>query len=477
MVGSTQRPRLLIIGGSDAGISAALRAREVAPALRVTVVVADAFPNYSICGLPFYLSGEVPDWRTLAHRTSEEIESQGIELVLDTVAQVIDPTRQIVTVTDVNGDESALQYERLIIATGAEPSPPRIDGLGLPGVYVLHSMADSFLVHQRLEAHTPRSAVIVGGGYIGLEMADALSHRGIAVTLLHRGRSVLSTVDPGFGDVVARELREHDIAVRTGVAVRAIRQDGGQLVVSGVQHDETNGAEDVGARGELVLVATGVRPLAHLAETAGVRLGIGGAIQVTRTMQTNVPGIYAAGDCVETWHRVLGSYTYAPLGTTAHKQGRVAGENAAMEITRAPGVPPHKTYNGSLGTQVVKVFDLVIARTGLLEEEAREAGHEPFTVEVTTWDHKAYYPGAQALGIRFTGDRRSRQLLGAQLIGHWHSEVAKRIDIYATALYLGLRVDELNDLDLSYTPPVSSPWDPVQMAAQAWQRAETVATG
>jgi NADPH-dependent 2,4-dienoyl-CoA reductase/sulfur reductase-like enzyme len=190
-----------------------------------------------------------------------------------------------------------------------------------------------------------------------------------------------------------------------------------------------------------------------------VALGERQAIGVTRRMETSVPDIYAAGDCVETWHRLLGRPTYLPLGTTAHKQGRVAGENA---------VGGRREFAGSLGTQVVKVFDVVVARTGLRDVEAQQAGCDPLTVESTSWDHKVYYPGAHELRMRVTGDRRTGRLLGAQMVGHVQGEVAKRIDIFAAALYAGMAVDELNALDLSYTPPVSSPWDPVQMSAQAW---------
>jgi NADPH-dependent 2,4-dienoyl-CoA reductase/sulfur reductase-like enzyme len=179
-------------------------------------------------------------------------------------------------------------------------------------------------------------------------------------------------------------------------------------------------------------------------------------------METNVPDIYAAGDCVETWHHLLGEHTYLPLGSTAHKQGRVAGENA---------VGGHREYAGSLGTQVVKVFDLVVARTGLRDTEASEAGFDPLTVEMETWDHKVYYPGAKKMRIRITGDRQTGRLLGTQIVGHRGTEVSKRIDTVATALFHDIEMEALNDLDLSYTPPLSSPWDPIQMAAQAWAKA------
>jgi NADPH-dependent 2,4-dienoyl-CoA reductase/sulfur reductase-like enzyme len=223
-------PRLLIIGGSDAGIAAALRAREVAPQLTVTVLVADAFPNYSICGLPFYLSGEVPDWHDLAHRTAADIERQGIELLLNTRADAIDAASRQVTVTttellDMRGNASAqrvLPYDRLVIATGAAPTHPPITGLRLSGVFPLHTMENSFRVHAFIEEQQPRSAVIIGGGYIGVEMADALTHRGIAVTLLQHGPSVLATVDSGMGAIVGDELRRHGVTIVTGVAVESI---------------------------------------------------------------------------------------------------------------------------------------------------------------------------------------------------------------------------------------------------------------
>ena len=448
--------RLLIIGGSDAGISAGLRAREPDPNCEVTVVVADRFPNYSICGLPFYLSGEVPDWHWLAHRTAEDITREGIHLSLDTTAQAIVPANYLVTMLDEAGKTRQVPYDRLVIATGAVPVRPRIPGIDLPGVYLLRSMQDSFAVHEYLDTHAPRSAVIVGGGYIGVEMADAFVHRGLPVTLVEHGASVLKTVDESLGKLVSAELRHHGVEVATGVAVERIAQTGTQLRVMG--------SEGFSATADLVLVAVSVRPQTELAEAAGIAIGERQAICITRTMETNVPDIYAAGDCVETWHRrLLQTPTYLPLGTTAHKQGRIAGENA---------VGGHREFAGTLGTQVVKVFDVAVARTGLRDAEAGKAGFEPLTVESTNWDHKVYYPGANPLHIRVTGDRKTGRLLGAQIVGQWQAEVAKRMDVFATALFHGMRVDDLNDLDLSYTPPVSSPWDPIQMGAQAWLKAQ-----
>lgn len=443
--------QILVIGGSDAGISAALRAKELVPSTEVTVLVADRYPNFSICGLPFYLSGEVSDWRTLAHRTARDIENQGIGLLLDHTVTSIDPMEKEVSAANHAGDVRKLNYDRLIIATGAESIRPKIDGIDLPGVFLLRWMDDAFVMRKYLEERQPRSAVIVGGGYIGMEMADALSCRGMDVAVVEFADSVLTTVDPEFGQRIGETLKAHGVRVETGVTVAGIRQSGDRMAVMG------SGGFSTPA--DMVLVAVGALPRNELARSAGIEIGIKGAIKVDRSMRTSAPDIYAAGDCVETWHRLLSCNTYMPLGATAHKQGRVAGENT---------VGGNREFQGSLGTQAVKIFDVVVARTGLRDSEALSAGLDPVTVEFEAWDHKVYYPGARKLWIRITGDRVSRRLLGAQMLGHRQSEVSKRIDVFASAIYNGMRIDDLNDLDLSYTPPLSSPWDPIQMCAQAW---------
>ncbi len=448
-IGERDMGRLLIIGGSDAGISAALRARELDPTVEITVVLADAFPNYSICGLPFFLSGEAPDWRSLAHRTAFD----GIRLLTDHTAEAIYASAKTVQVRDRKPGSKVLRYDRLIVATGAVPVRPDLPGIDLPGVHFLHTMDDSFAIERRMSERSPRSAVIIGAGYIGLEMADALTRRDLRVTVIGRTASVLPTVDIPLGRVLEEELRRHDVEVVTGRSVTRIeRANGGH----GLSVTDSQGQQ---VTADLVLVATGVRPASQLAAAAGAELGVRGAIHVNRQMQTSLPDVFAAGDCVETWHRMLEKPGYLPLGTTAHKQGRIAGENA---------LGGDRTFAGSIETQSVKVFDLVVARTGLLEQEAAAAGFDPMTIEIEAWDHKAYYPGAQRLRVRVTGDRQTGRLLGAQMLGHWRSEVSKRIDVFATALFHGMSMEALIDLDLSYAPPLSSPWDPVQMAAQAW---------
>ena len=456
---------IIAIGGSDAGISAALRARELDPTTKVTVVVADAYPNFSICGIPYYVSGEVPHWTNLAHRTAADLAATGMTVLTDTRATRIDSHSHTVDVVNSDGKRAQLTYDALVIGTGAVSVRPPIagltgqDALGPDdAVHLLHSMGDTFAVMESLRTRNPKTAAIIGAGYIGLEMAEALTTRGIQVTQIEALPEVLPTVDPELGALVHAELDRNGVEVLTNTAVTAIAHaDAGALTVTATCHDET-----ITRRVDLVLVVVGVRPDTELGAAAGVQLGVKGAIVVDEAMRTNLPDIFAAGDCTHTHHRLLG-ITWLPLGTTAHKQGRTAGENAVGGDAR---------FAGSLGTQVVKVFDLVAARTGLREHEVHAAnrGWTPITTGSTPDDHKAYYPGATPINIRITGDESNGLLLGAQLVGHRSAEVAKRVDTYATALFHAMTVDALSELDLSYTPPLGSPWDAVQLAAQSWVR-------
>jgi NADPH-dependent 2,4-dienoyl-CoA reductase/sulfur reductase-like enzyme len=458
---------LIAIGGSDAGISAALRARELDPGAEVTVVVADAYPNFSICGIPYYVSGEVAHWRNLAHRTVADLEATGMRLRLDTTARRIDVGGRKLLVTAADGTEELLGYDKLIVGTGAVPVRPPVSGLAGPGalgasdgVHLLHSMADTFAVMRTLEQSPPAIAVIVGAGYIGLEMADALTTRGMSVIQMEQLPEVLPTVDPALGQLVHAQLAAPGVEVLTGTTVQKITrasasEKGGLRVVA-----TTSGGETLTRPADMVLVVVGVRPDTELAAAAGAALGAKGAIAVDRGMRTSLPDVLAAGDCVITHHRLLGE-SYLPLGTTAHKQGRVAGENA---------LGGNREFAGSLGTQVVKIFDQAAARTGLRDHEAAAAGFDPVTIGSEADDHKAYYPGSHRITMRFTGDRGTGRLLGVQLFGHRHAEIAKRIDIAATAIFHGMTIDAVSDLDLSYTPPLGSPWEAIQMGAQAWLR-------
>ena len=452
--------KLVVVGGSDAGISAALRARELDPTTQVTVVVADAYPNFSICGIPYYISGEVIHWSNLAHRTHADLEATGMNLRLDTLATEIDVPEQRLLVRNPDGSSDHVDYDQLVVGTGAVPVQPPIDGLTdlgpEDGVHLLHSMGDTFALTASLDQREPKTALIVGAGYVGLEMAEGLTTRGIAVTQVEMLPEVLPTVDPELGALVHGELTKNGVEVHTSSTVTQIHKTRQGLHVTGASSEGHALAWDV----DLVLVVVGVRPDTNLLLRAGARTGHRGAVSVEPTMATGLPHVWAAGDCVITHHRLLGE-TYLPLGTTAHKQGRIAGENA---------LGGHATYAGSLGTQVVKIFDLVAARTGLREHEARAVGFSPVSTTTSPDDHKAYYPGATPITIRITGDATTGRLLGAQLIGTTGAEISKRVDTYAAALFHDMTVAALSELDLSYTPPLGSPWDAVQTAGQAWTR-------
>lgn len=444
-------PHILIIGGSDAGVSAALRARELDHRTEITLVYADEHPNFSVCGLPYYLGGEVADWRSLAHRSAAEIASHNLELLSGHRATAIDPVRREVEVRGPAGHPQTLRYDKLVLGTGSRPRRPDWPGLELPRVHFLHTPGDGIRLGRVLDEVRPRRAAIIGGGYIALEMAEALLRRGLEVSLILRGRMPLASTDAELGEILAKHSLAAGVQIFPQTRVKGIKIKGERPTVVG--------EDGFTATADLVLVAAGVVPATELAASAGLTLGASGAIQVNRRLESSVPGIWAAGDVAESYHRLLQQAVFLPLGTTAHRQGRIAGENA---------VGGNREYPGTLGTQVMKLFGFGAARTGVGEDEARAAGFQPRSVTITAPDHKAYYPGARELWLRLTGDDRTGRLLGAQLLGPATAAVAKRIDILATALYQNLLVEELNDLDLAYAPPFSSPWDPIQMAAQAW---------
>ena len=444
---------IVIIGGSDAGISAALRIRELNPELTPTMIVADRYPNFSICGLPYYISREVTDWRNLAHRTKQDIEDQGIRLLLEHTAQEIHPDTKQVRAVDSYGTVLNLDYDQLVIATGAVSVQPAIPGIDYPGVFFLRWMPDCFAIDQFLTDYEPTSAVIVGAGYIGMEMAEALTKRGLKVSVVEYAESVLQSVDRDLGEKIQDTLIQHGISVFTNTSVQSIDKKEEKLFVKG--------SGDFEALTDMVLVSVGSIPNTTLGRAAGIQTGIKGAFKVNRRMETNISDIFAAGDCVETWHKVFQKYTYLPLGTVAHKQGRIVGENI---------VNGNKEFAGTLGTQSVKIFDKVVARTGLNEKEAIGAGFQPISADLETWDHKVYYPTAEKLYIRVTADQNTQKILGAQMMGAHKTEISKRIDIFAAAIHHDVKIDEFSDYDLSYTPPLSSPWDPVQMAAQKLDR-------
>ncbi len=443
--------RIVVIGGSDAGISAGLRAKEIDSTAEVTVLVKDKYPNFSICGLPFFIGGEVEDWPRLAHRTYDDLQEAGLRVLIHHEAIKINPEARTVFARGPSGSAFEFPYDRLILAAGAVSARPPIPGCDLPGVFFMRFMEDGLAVLDFLEKLNPKRAAVIGSGYIGMEMAEALHRRGMAVTLLEMADAVMPSFDHQMGALIQKALAERGIRVKTGVKITAIEKQADRLMV--------RAGDEMVAEAEFILVAAGAKPCVELAVKAGIPLGKTGAVAVNEKMETGLPGVYAAGDCAETLHRLTGKYVYMPLGTTSHKQGRIAGENAAGGSV---------VFKGVAGTQSLKVFDRIVARTGFRDVEAVAHGFDPLTIALETPDHKSYYPGSSPMHIRLTGERKTGQLLGAQIIGRHGAEISKRIDVVAAALYSGRTVSDLINFDLSYTPPLSSPWDPLQMAAFEW---------
>ncbi|MDZ7795299.1 MAG: FAD-dependent oxidoreductase [Spirochaetia bacterium] len=443
--------RVLIIGGSDVGITAGLRICELDSEADVSVLSGNTYPNFSICGIPFFLGGEIADYQDLAHRTADEIRASGLKLYLGAEVRTIDPKARKVVFIDSEGEKTSLGYDKLVIGTGGKSALPNIPGLDLPGVFTLRWINEARRIDRFIKETAPREAVIVGGGYIGLEMTEALIRRGIKVKLLEFLDQILPTVDKEFAEIVRTGLENRGAEIFTRNKVERISEKADGLEVL------TGNGKAFAA--EMILVATGAVPESSLGQSIGVEIGVKGTLKVNRKMETNIEDVYAGGDCVESLHAITKQPVYIALGTTAHKHGRIIGENICGLESK---------YPGTLGTQSLKLFDMVIARTGLNDREAAEAGFEPYTHSFETWDHKQYYPPAHKLNIRFTADKNTQRLLGCQIIGPLQAEVSKRIDIIAVALQQGLGVSEFVMLDLSYTPPLSSPWDPVQMAAAAW---------
>lgn len=441
--------KVVIIGGSDVGISAALRIRELDKDIRPLVIANNAFPNYSICGIPFYLGGEVKKWKDLAHRDSDDIKDAGIDLMLETEVTNINPEKKMIKAVKNSGKEVEIKYDKLVLGIGGINIVPPIEGIDLEEVFFMRWMDDSIKFNKYLENSNPNKAVIVGGGYVGLEMAEALIRRGLEVTLVEFEDAVLNTVAEPFKKIVQEKLEEKGAEIVTGTAVEKIKKKDNRLQVYG--------SDDFELETDTVLISVGTKPNTELGKKAGIETGSRGAFKVNRKMETNIKDIYAGGDCVETLNATSGEYSYYALGSIAHKHGRIIGSNVCGQ---------ERKFAGALATQSIKIFDTVIAKTGFNKREATDNDFEVITSEISTWDHKVYYPPAYELKIKVIADKDSRRILGAQILGNMNTEVSKRIDIFASAIYNEMTIEEFSSLDLSYTPPLSSPWDPVQMAVQ-----------
>ncbi|MCR4408065.1 MAG: CoA-disulfide reductase [Anaerolineae bacterium] len=439
--------RLIVIGGVAAGMSAASKAKRVNRDLDVVVYEKSGFVSYGSCGLPYYIAGVVRDHNDLIARTPAEFARQGIAVHVHHEVTEIDPVRQMVRVVNLeNNQERSEPYDQLVIATGGRPAVPRdLPGKDLPGVFVMRTVEDGIAIREWLQNQWPQRVVIAGAGYIGMECAESFLSLGLEVTIIGRPPQVLRNFDPEMARLVQEELESKRARLSLGNPLIAI--EGDTRVRQVVTEQGTFEAD-------LVLLALGVVPNSALAQATGVVTGVKGAIVTDAQMRTNLPNIYAAGDCAEAYHRVTGKGAYIPLGTTANKQGRVAGANAAGGQT---------TFEGVVGTAVTKVCDIHAARTGLTEKEAREMGYQVSAVQIKAPTRAHYYPGNSTLHVRLLVDTSSGKLLGSQVVGR--EGVARRIDVLATALHQGWTVENLARLDLAYAPPFAPVWDPLLVAA------------
>lgn len=449
----------VMIGGDAAGMSAASKIKREQPDADVIVFERGPYISYSACGMPYWIAGVVESDRNLIVLTPERArDRRGIDVRIGHEVTAIDPAAKTVTVKRQETGEAFTQpYAKLLIATGASAQRPPIPGLDLPGVFTLRSIPDAQRIYRHIEQTQPQRAVIIGGGYIGLEMAEALHERGLHVTVVEMLPQLMPNFDADMVEEVTTHLAEHGVQVYTGERVSTLVQADGHLNVQL--------ASGTTLPAELVLVSTGVRPNSELAKAAGLKLGKSGAIWVDAQMRTSDPHIYAAGDCVEHYHIVLGENAWIPLATSANKGGRIAGDNMSGQQSSFPGIA---------GTAVVKVFDYTMAVTGVTERQASEQGkwgakgEEVGSTVVTAWEKAGYWPGAEKIKVKLIYQKSDGRILGGQIVGK--AGVNKRIDIIATALSARMNVETLGMLDLSYAPPYSPTYDPVQVCANVAAR-------
>jgi len=441
---------LVIVGGVAAGLAAAMEARRASPDLPVTVFERTGDISYGACGLPYVVAGLIPDADALVLHTPEYFrERHQIEVRTGCEAVELLPSKSVVRVRE-GGDVREVGYGSLVLATGAAAVCPPLPGRELEGVFVLRHLRDGRRLLRFFEESRPRAAVVVGAGYIGLEMAEAFRARGLRTTLVESSETVMGALGGRARELVADEMRAHGVEVTFGERVTAFEGAGGR--VARVLTDAGRSLE-----ADVVSVGVGVRPEVALAVAAGVEVGESGAVLTDERQRTSAPGVYAAGDCCEVLHRVSGRRVWHPLGQPAVRQGWVAGANAASGDSNAGA-----RYAGVVGTNVVKVFRLEAARTGLSLEEARASGFDAEETEGETHSRAGYYPGGSKIHTRLVGDARGR-LLGAQMVGR--EGVAQRIDVYAAALHAGLRADDVERFDLAYAPPFAPTVDPIIPAA------------
>ncbi|RBY77214.1 flavoprotein oxidoreductase [Geodermatophilus sp. TF02-6] len=442
--------RVVVVGGDAAGGSAASQAKKRRRDLDVVMFERGRATSYSACGIPYWISDAVDSEADLIARTPEQHRAMGIDVRMRTEVVGIDLDRRVVHWRDLEAGGSGVEpFDQLVYATGSVPMRPPVPGIDAAGVYGVQVLDDGVALRAELERDEVHRVVVVGGGYIGLEIAEACRIRGLEVTVVDRSATPVGTFDPDVGEFIAEAVRKEGIDLVLSDGVAAIEVDAHHRARAVV----TASGRELPA--DLVVLGLGVRPAVRLAEEAGIPLGTSGGVDVDVRMRTCVDGVWAAGDCVESRHRLSGQRVVVALGTHANKQGRVAGINIGGGYATFPGV---------IGTAVTRICETEAARTGLSEREATAAGYEFVTALVDSTTKAGYFPGARPIRVKMTAERRSGRLLGAQIVGK--EAAAKRIDALAICIWNEMAVGDILSLDLSYAPPFSPVWDPVLIAAR-----------
>ena len=439
--------KVVIVGGVAGGATAAARIRRLDEQAEIVVFERSGYISYANCGLPYYIGDVITDPEELTLQTPESFFSRfRVDMKVRHEVTAIHPEKKEVTVKNLEtGEEFEESYDKLILSPGAKPTQPRLPGVGLNKLFTLRTVEDTFRIKAYISENHPKSAVLAGGGFISLELAENLRELGMEVTIVQRPKQLMNPFDPDMAAFIHSEMRRHGVKLALGHTVEGFEEkDGGVDVLL---------KDEAPLHADMVVLAIGVSPDTQLAQDAGLELGVKGSIVVNDRMETSVPDIYAVGDAVQVKHFVTGQDVLLSLAGPANKQGRIAADNIC-------GGDSH--YTGSQGSSVIKVFDMTAATTGVNETNAKKAGLDVDTVILSPMSHAGYYPGGKVMTMKVVFEKETYRLLGAQIVGY--KGVDKRIDVLATAIRARLKATELKDLDLAYAPPYSSAKDPVNMA-------------
>ena len=439
--------KVVIVGGVAGGATAAARIRRLDEQAEILVFERSGYISYANCGLPYYIGGVIENPQQLTLQTPESFFSRfRVHMRVYHEVTAIHPERKTVSVKNLeSGEIFEESYDKLLLSPGAKPTQPRLPGVGIDKLFTLRTVEDTFRIKEYIDQNHPKSAVLAGGGFISLELAENLRELGMDVTIVQRPKQLMNPFDSDMASFIHSEMRRHGIKLALGHTVEGFveKEDGVEVLLK----------EEPSLCADMVVMAIGVTPDTHLAKEGGLELGIKGSILVNDRMETSIPDIYAVGDAVQVKHYVNGQEALISLAGPANRQGRIAADNICGGDSR---------YPGSQGSSVIKVFDMTAASTGLNETNAKKAGLDVDKVILSPMSHAGYYPGGRLMTMKVVFEKETYRLLGAQIVGY--EGVDKRIDVLATAIHTGMKATELKDLDLAYAPPYSSAKDPVNMA-------------